>query len=172
MTCNEFRASSFDGSDTTPEFLEHLRECNDCMNFAGEKDGDFLFKALGGDELVPPGGLDAFVGDVMRQIEVRDTERRMVQTHRPTSRYAVALAAALGLIAVSYTLVWQNLGTHPVNTPSVAAGISAPAVRSDLALPVVEEYDNSAATIIEVPSNESDEVKIVMIFDESLPADL
>lgn len=171
MTCSEFRASRFDGSDTTPELLEHLRECDACMNFAGEKDGDFLFKALGGDDMIPPGGIDVFVGDVMRQIEVRDTERRLVRTHRPASRYAVALAAALGLIAVSYTLVWQNLGSHPVTAPSVAA-INAPSLRSDIALPVVEEYDNSAATIVEVPSSNSDDVKIVMIFDESLPADL
>lgn len=168
MTCNQFRASRFDGSDESPEFLAHLRSCNDCMNYAAERDGEYLFKALGGDEMMPPGGLDAFVGDVMRQIEVRGTERRIERTSRPAPHWAVALAAALGLTVLSYALVWQSVGTHPTGavTPAVVA-----AVRSDVSLPVVEEYDNSAATIVEVP-NATDDVKIVMIFDESLPADL
>lgn len=170
MTCNEFRASRFDGSDETPEFLAHLRSCGDCMNFAAERDGDLLFKALGGDEMLPPGGLDAFVGDVMRQIEVRDTERRIEQMSGPGRRLAMAMAAAIGLTVLSYALVWQSPGTYPT-TAAVTAAATAPS-RSDIALPVVEEYDNSAATIVEVAAHSTEDVKIVMIFDESLPADL
>ena len=38
--------------------------------------------------------------------------------------------------------------------------------------PIIETYDSENATIVEVPSEEADDVKIVMIFDENLPADL
>jgi len=38
--------------------------------------------------------------------------------------------------------------------------------------PVVDTYDSKNATIIEVPSESKDDVQVVMIFDESLPADL
>jgi len=38
--------------------------------------------------------------------------------------------------------------------------------------PIVETYDSQNATIVEVPTDETDDVKIVMIFDENLPADL
>lgn len=171
MTCSEFRASRFDGSDTTPQFLAHLRSCNDCMNYAAERDGDFLFKALGGDEMVPPGGLDSFVSDVMRQIEVRSTEQKLAPRKSAPLRFALATAAALGLTVLSYALVWQSLGTHPTDAPAPAARVLA-APESDLSLPVIEEYDSSSATIVEMPSNPNEDVKIVMIFDESLPADL
>jgi hypothetical protein len=39
--------------------------------------------------------------------------------------------------------------------------------------PVVETYESDSATIVEMPSEgAADDVKIVMIFDENLPADL
>jgi len=38
--------------------------------------------------------------------------------------------------------------------------------------PVVDTYESKNATIIEVPSESKDDVQVVMIFDESLPADL
>jgi len=38
--------------------------------------------------------------------------------------------------------------------------------------PVVETYESKNATIVEVPSEAKDDVQVVMIFDESLPADL
>jgi hypothetical protein len=39
--------------------------------------------------------------------------------------------------------------------------------------PIVESYESESATIVEVPTDEvGDDVKIVMIFDENLPADL
>jgi len=38
--------------------------------------------------------------------------------------------------------------------------------------PVVETYESQSATIMEVPNEQNDDVKIVMIFDENLPADL
>ncbi|HYO77511.1 MAG TPA: hypothetical protein VE010_13710, partial [Thermoanaerobaculia bacterium] len=39
--------------------------------------------------------------------------------------------------------------------------------------PVIETYESDNATIVEVPTEDTgDDVKIVMIFDENLPADL
>jgi hypothetical protein len=37
--------------------------------------------------------------------------------------------------------------------------------------PVIENYESQNATIVEVPT-EGEAVKVVMVFDESLPADL
>ena len=37
-------------------------------------DPDLFFRSLGGEELVPPGGVDAFAGDVMSQVRVRSAE--------------------------------------------------------------------------------------------------
>lgn len=173
MTCDEFRASAFDGNDSA-EFLEHLRECVACMNEAADRDGDYLFKALGGDGLVPPGGVDAFVGDVMRQIHANETARQIAHARKVSPRYYLAFAAAAALTVASFSLV-QRSRPEVVVSPMAAVAESGIAGRhADISRPVVEEYENSAATIVEIPTeqNSSDEIKVVMIFDESLPADL
>jgi uncharacterized protein (UPF0333 family) len=56
----------------------------------------------------------------------------------------------------------------------VAAISAKPAVLKSFATkPVVETYESDSATIVEMPSEgAADDVKIVMIFDENLPADL
>ena len=46
----------------------------------------------------------------------------------------------------------------------------APAVAT-ISRPVIENYESENATLVEVPADASD-VKIVMVFDENLPADL
>ena len=60
--------------------------------------------------------------------------------------------------------------------PRVAAGFSRPAnagrYMPAVTKPVVDAYDSKNATIVEVPSEAKDDVQVVMIFDESLPADL
>jgi hypothetical protein len=45
--------------------LAHLRSCDACFAEAVEVDPDAMFRGIGGAEMIPPGGVDAFVGDVM-----------------------------------------------------------------------------------------------------------
>ena len=69
--------------------------------------------------------------------------------------------------------------TAMLGRPAAIAGIqhaalaTKPFAKPLATKPVVETYQSNNATIVEVPSGEaSDDVKIVMIFDENLPADL
>lgn len=174
ISCEAFR-TRFDASTEDPALLEHLRACDRCLDFAANVDPDVLFRSLGGAELVPPGGVDAFVSDVMRQVRVRDAETAAAARHRVISwprRLAIAATIAAGLTG--------TLLTYRANAPAVApqplarmARASAPvAAQALVTKPVVETYDSQNATIVEVPGESSDDVKVVMIFDENLPADL
>ena len=164
MTCDQFRAA---GAIDTPELLEHLRDCNACMNFAAEQDGDALFRAIGGEDLIPPGGVDAFVADVVREVNLREKQRAWTRNRKVSPFYRWSAAAAVLMAIGSYAL--QHRGpTHFVAAPQTTAAILRPIV----ARPVVESYDNSSATIVEVPTSEQENTKIVMVFDDSLPADL
>ena len=163
MKCEVFRTLDDFG---TPEALAHLRSCEACMNFAMERDPEVFFRSLGGDELVPPGGVDAFVDDVMREVQLRDKQKAW-SAHRvasPWSRWSAA--AAVLVAALSYTAAHRPMPHAPTGVASIVAQ-SAPTVTR----PVIESYDNSGATIVEVPTQQND-AKIVMVFDESLPADL
>ena len=167
MTCSAFRATLGPGSGD-PAQLEHLRHCDACLDFAAGVDPDFLFRAIGGEELVPPGGIDAFAADVMRQVQIRQREQTLVP-HRVVSwpqRLAIAATIAAGITGGA--LVWNR--EHRVTTVPVH---SARAVRPvTLATkPVVETYSSQNATIVEVPADSSD-TQVVMVFDEKLPADL
>jgi hypothetical protein len=169
MTCEAFRSRFVPAADDAG-LLGHLRSCESCLAFAAESDPDVLFRSLGGDDLVPPGGIDAFVGDVMREVHLRSTERTVsAHGHRGLwRRLAVAAALATTLFA---TLLYQRERSMP-STPDVIATAAGPVVVQTSARPVIERYDSDNATIVEVPTEGVEDVKLVMIFDETLPADL
>ena len=172
ISCQTFRARLQPGTSDA-EVLEHLRRCDGCLDFAVETDPDNFFRALGGDEMVPPGGVDAFVDDVMAQVRGRQTETA-IEPRRPAFTHVRRLAiAATIVLAVTSGLLISN--HQPVQVP---AGLTARRTQDSglrtalVTKPVVESYDSKNATIVEVPSEAKDDVQVVMIFDESLPADL
>ena len=65
MNCQDFRAA-FAPATGDAAILEHVRSCDPCLDFAAHSDPDIMFRAIGGSDMIPPGGVDAFVGDVMR----------------------------------------------------------------------------------------------------------
>lgn len=172
MHCDVFQ-STLQADDRRLEILEHLRSCENCLEYAVQIDPDVLFRSLGGEEMVPPGGVDAFAADVMQQVYLRQKEsslsaRRVV----PFRRWAAAAALASVLAGSSYFIAHQRRTTaaSPVGG-SVAMSQHRPAP-IEAPRPVIESYDSNNATIVEVPSEGASDVKVVMIFDDSLPADL
>lgn len=168
MNCETFRAAIRDGLDTI-ETREHLRSCPACLDYAVTVDPDHLFRSIGGEELVPPGGVDAFVADVMQQVQVRKTERRIGSVRRFPSIYRWGVAASLAIGLLSIAILERPA---PALAPSVAATRPVLIEHELVVRPVVEEYQMASATIVEVPTEPADDMKVVMIFDESLPADL
>jgi hypothetical protein len=168
-SCDSFRARFAPGTDDA-EVLAHLRTCDRCLDFAVHEDPDAMFRALGGAEMIPPGGLDAFVGGVMQQVRVRDAETTVAAARVVAWPRRLAMAAALAT-AVFGGLMMQRRTQQPTVdlTPVRRAAMHAHALTTK---PVVESYESRNATIIEMPSEGSDDVKVVMIFDENLPADL
>ena len=172
ISCDAFR-TRFAADPDHALVLEHLRACDRCLDFAVQSDPDVMFRALGGGEMIPPGGVDAFVDDVMQQVRVRAAEstvsaRNVVSWPR---RLAVAATVAAGITGAM--LYNQATSTGPTVPMAVTRAI-APVTPQKLATkPIVETYESDSATIVEMPSEgAADEVKIVMIFDENLPADL
>lgn len=166
ITCTKFRAS-FEPETENPETLEHIRACDACLDYAVSVDPDIMFRAIGGAEMVPPGGIDAFVSDVMREVHLRATEKT---THR-VSAWPRRLAVAATLVAgiTGGALVWERGRVEPsVIKPTQIARV-APALTSK---PVIEKYDSDSATIVEMPTGSANDAQIVMIIDEKLPADL
>jgi hypothetical protein len=166
ISCETFRARFVPGSDD-PDVLDHLRSCDLCLQHAIEKDGDVLFRAVGGGEMVPPGGLDAFVSDVMRSVQIRSAESTV-------SSRGVAWPRKLALAATVAAAISGAVWIHErENAPSRVPPVAQPAVAAKAIVPkpVIENYESQNATIVEMPS-EGANVKVVMVFDESLPADL
>lgn len=174
IACQEFRRTFAPATDDA-RLLEHLRACDDCLDFAAHVDADVMFRALGG-EMVPPGGVDAFVGDVMRQVQIRSAENSMAVRREAPAQGRWALAAALAVTIAGSSYVW-HLERQSVTVPGAVA-TKPPVIRplaqpaSLTTKPAVESYQSAEATIVEVPGDESSDVKVVMIFDDSLPADL
>jgi hypothetical protein len=171
ITCESFR-TRFHAATEDAALLEHIRTCDRCLDFAASVDPDVMFRALGGSDMVPPGGVDAFVDDVMRQVRVRDAEST-VHAGKVVSwprRLAVAATIAAGITGA----MLFSRGDAPTMTHSTTIARVAPApAKIFTTKPVVESYDSENATIVEVPGEEAgSDVKIVMIFDENLPADL
>jgi len=181
ISCESFR-TRFHANTDDAALLEHLRACDRCLDFAASVDPDVMFRALGGDDMIPPGGVDAFVDDVMRQVRIRDAEstvsaRRVLSWPR---RLAIAATIAAGITGA---MIYQRASTNdPLTTTTTIARELTPTPAKELTpapakelttKPVVESYESANATIVEVPTEEvGNDVKVVMIFDESLPADL
>jgi hypothetical protein len=178
ISCDTFR-KRFEVDIDNPLVLEHLRSCDRCLDIAVQADPDIMFRALGGGEMVPPGGVDAFVDDVMQQVRVRAAEstvesRKVVSWPR---RLAVAATLAAGITGA---MLYNQATTAPVAIAplplaplSMSRAIVPVTAKKLTTKPVVETYESDSATIVEMPSEgAADDVKIVMIFDENLPADL
>lgn len=170
MNCESFRTAIEQGTDDLG-VRGHLRACDPCMEWAVATDPDLMFRALGVDEAEPPGGTDAFVADVLRQVEMRDAERRIGRRtvrFTPAFRWSAAAALALGVLG---TLVLQKdhgVAVAPAARPAASVAQAAPVVDR----PVIEQYDSAGAMIVEVPAQNSSDIRLVMVIDESLPADL
>lgn len=174
ISCDSFR-TRFSADTDDVLVLEHLRACDRCLDFAAQTDPDVMFRAIGGGEMVPPGGVDAFVTGVMQQVRVRAAESTVTAARHTISwprRLAVAATLAAGITGAM--LYNQAKSSGPAVTHPVAAIAAKPAaLRTFATKPVVETYESESATIVEMPSEgAADDVKIVMIFDENLPADL
>lgn len=169
ISCDSFR-TRFHAATDDAALLEHIRTCDRCLDFAANVDPDVMFRALGGAEMVPPGGVDAFVDDVMRQVRVRGAETVVEAPQAMSWTRRLAVAATVAITVTAATLVYRSQ-----DVPAPTRQIAAAPIQSKILTTksVVETYDSQNATIVELPSEEAgDDVKIVMIFDESLPADL
>lgn len=169
ISCQTYRASLTAGTQDAA-LLEHLRTCDACLDFSVETDPDNFFRSIGGSDLVPPGGVDAFVGDVMRQVQIRGKETSMASHHALSWRQRLAIAATLAAGITGTTLVWQHERPSSVVAPHVAAAPARPVAAKVLATKQLVESYSRNATIVEVPVEGN--VNVVMIYDEKLPADL
>jgi len=168
IACEAFRSRFVAGTDD-PAVLEHLRSCDRCLDFAAHQDPDVMFRALGGEELVPPGGIEAFVDDVMQQVRVREAESTVGAPRRVAS-WPRRLALAATIAAAVTGAVFFRTAPSAVSSTATFQRAEIRRATGFATKPVVETYESQNATIVEVPSD--DDVKIVMIFDENLPADL
>ena|SRR5438132_4488141 len=166
ISCNRFRANL---QSRSPETLEHLRKCDACLDYAVRVDPDNFFRAIGGDELIPQGGIDAFASDVMAQIRIRQTEGSVAKRFLVAPRRLAAAAAIVLAVGAGTTMYFRGA---PAILPVPVAGRIAGAPHPLATKPVVETYDSKNATIVEVPREAKNDPQVVMIFDESLPADL
>ncbi|HEV7921110.1 MAG TPA: hypothetical protein VGR02_10020, partial [Thermoanaerobaculia bacterium] len=79
--------------------LEHVRACDACLDHAAAIDPDIMFRALGGDSILPPGGVDSFVSDVMREVHLRGTENTGVNSVAGWPRRLAVAATVAAMIA-------------------------------------------------------------------------
>lgn len=166
MNCESFRRLLSTDQELTVEALAHMRACGACVDLAVAADPENLFRSLGGEELLPPGGLEPFVQSVMDGVQLRQTESRIVRRLNVPAWSRWAAAAALGVGLLGTALVYQP---QPATAP-VAAVTAPAAIQDGFARPVVENYENVNATIVQLAS--ADDLQVVMVFDDSLPADL
>lgn len=173
MSCDSFRAR-FHANAEDEAVLAHLRACDRCLDFAAHADPDVMFRALGGGaEMLPPGGVDAFVSGVMQQVRVREAEKTTAAADRAAGwPRRLAVAATLAAAVFGATFLSRNqpaVDLGPVPRATLRTHVPASAL---VTKPVVASYESRNATIVELPTMEADDVKIVMVFDENLPADL
>jgi hypothetical protein len=167
ISCDSFR-THFEAGTDEPEFLGHLRTCDRCLDFAAHADPDVMFRALGTSEMIPPGGVDAFVTGVMQQVRVREAEKTATPARGLAWPRRLAMAAALATAVFGTTLVYRtNVQLEPTGVRRAELRAFTPLTTK----PVIASYESDNATIVEVPA-EADDVQIVMVFDENLPADL
>lgn len=174
ITCESFR-TRFHPSTDDAVLLDHIRTCDRCLDSAAAIDPDVMFRALGGGEMIPPGGVEAFVDDVMRQVRVRGAETAVEARPHVSITRRLAIAATIAATVTGATLVYryENAAVAPTQIARAHMAPKALTTKALITKATVETYDSQNATIVEVPSQEAgDDVKIVMIFDENLPADL
>ena len=164
ISCQAFRANA---GSREPEALEHLRKCDACLEFAVSVDPDHFFRAIGGEELEPSGGVEAFTADVMAQVRLRQAEGSVARRFLVPPRRLAAAAAVVVAIGAG-TVMWQRHEQPVLVVPAVVARVVRPLTTK----PVVEAYQSQNATIVELPSQGNNDANVVMIFDDSLPADL
>jgi len=169
ISCETFRASLHAGS-SDPAVLGHLRSCDACLDEAVRIDPDNFFRAVGGEELVPPGGVEAFTESVMDQVRLRRTEtfvgrRFLVAPRRLAAAAAIVAATAIGALLYDTTAPKPHVAVHPA-----IAAVTKPAPL--VTKPVVETYQSKGATIVEMPTDGAASPNVVMIIDSSLPSDL
>ncbi len=168
MSCAEFRRD-FRPESREARLLDHVRSCDACLDYAAHLDPEVMFSALGG-EMIPPGGVDAFVDDVMREVRLRSAEGALAPGRGRTISRLAAAAALAATIAGTTFIYERNRSATIVATPRIARTHSL-AASVQATKPAVETYDSAGATIVEMPADGSD-TQVVMIFDENLPADL
>jgi hypothetical protein len=176
MNCLEFRAA-FAPSSEDPGFLEHVRVCDPCLDYAAHNDPDIMFRAIGGAEMIPPGGIDAFVSDVMHAVQLRKAEDELAPRRAAISlpiQWTRRLAVAATLIAgiTGGALVYEREHSPAPLAHALIAQHSPLIARNLVTKPVVATYSSKNATIVEVPADSGNEPQVVMIVDENLPADL
>src|SRR5205814_8550249 len=151
---------------TDLEVLEHLRNCDVCLDHAMAIDPDNFFRAIGGEDMEPPGGVDAFASGVMAQIRLRQTEGSVARRVLIAPRRLAAAAAIILAIGVAFFASETSFKSVPAPRAAAVRPVQL------ATKPVVETYDSKDATIVEMPTERKNDPQIVMIFDESLPADL
>jgi hypothetical protein len=165
ISCQTFRARLQPGTSDAG-VLEHLRHCDACLDHAMAVDPDNFFRAIGGEEVEPPGGVDAFASDVMSHIRSRRTEGWVARRGMFMPRRLAAAAAIVAAVGISFYASQTSFQSVP---PPRSVAVRPVQLATK---PVVETYDSKEATIVEVPTEGKDDPQVVMIFDESLPADL
>jgi anti-sigma factor RsiW len=166
ITCQAFRSRLQPGT-TDAEVLEHLRNCDACLDHAMAIDPDNFFRAIGGEEMEPPGGVDAFASGVMAQIRMRKTEGSVARRFLIAPRRLAAAAVIILAVGISFFASQTSFQSDPVPRATAVRPVVQFATK-----PVVETYDSKDATIVEMPTEGKNDPQVVMIFDESLPADL
>ena len=172
MNCQDFRAA-FAPATGDAAILEHVRSCDPCLDFAAHSDPDIMFRAIGGSDMIPPGGVDAFVGDVMRAVHLRKAEDDLSPRRAAiswTRRLAVAATIAIGITGGAIVYEHEQT-TEPAAQPLITHHSSL-VTRNLATKPIVETYSSSKATIVEMPAESANDARVVMILDENLPADL
>ena len=114
---------------------------------------------------------DAFVGDVVSQVRVHDAEAALPPRHAVSvwQRWAIAATVAVGITGATVAYRYEHQVAAPKPAHIIAAAKPRPAVTATKSF--VETYSSHDATIVEMPNDGSD-TKVVMIFDDKLPADL
>lgn len=170
MSCTTFERALAEGPLSSAA-LSHMRSCASCLESAVAFDPENLFRSLGGEGLIPSGGADTFVSEIMQQIHMRQTEKTLRPAPAGLSRpYRWSAAAALVVMTLAAALSFAPWGSGP--SPSGVVAKSERIAGPTLVRPVVEEYEATGATIVELPMESSSDARVVMVFDESLPVDL
>ena len=128
ISCQQFR-STFEPGTQDASLLEHLRTCDACLDLAAHADPDVMFRAIGGEEIEPPGGVDAFVADVMSQVRVRSTENTIRPVERFTWKRYLAIAATLAVTFAGSLVVYRSSAPVVPATPVQRAVLRAQARR-------------------------------------------